>query len=166
VLIVVAIVLIVPCGLTVVGALLLPAVARATRNAKVTGCQNNLSQLWRLQASYAARFGGPQKKMPTERGEKFWLKLSQSDPPLVDQARADLFQCPLEPSGGWETCDYRGPRADVNQRGYSDTYPVGADKEGNHGNGEVLSILLKSGQVKSVLPNEPLRQEAEKWTCP
>jgi len=158
--IVVGVVLIVPC----LAALLLPAIARAIRNAKVTSCANNMAQLWKMQSNYMVTHGGSQKSLPRERGEKFWLKLSETDPPLVDRNLGEIYQCPMEGATGWGTCDYRGPSSTVNL--YGDGDPVGADKERNHGSGEGGNVLRKSGDVQSVGSTDPLWKLAEKKTMP
>ena len=140
----------------ILAALLLPAIARAIRNAKVTGCLNNLKQLWTMQTNYMVQFGGRRKIYPTESGGAFWIKLHNTTPPLIDSTVLDIYVCSLSgnvPDG--ITTDYRGPSANVNKAGDGD--PVGADKETNHEQGGVKeggNVLRKSGDVVTVGPND------------
>lgn len=152
------------CGVGILAALLLPAIARATRNAKATSCVNNLAQLWKMEHNYMVMFGGETKSMPSETGGQFWLKLTTTTPPLVDSSM-NFFECPLSPnlrSAG--TTDYRGPADNVNE--YSDGDPVGADKEGNHGPGEGGNVLRKSGDVLTVHEMDPMWSAAGSKTRP
>jgi len=146
----------------VVAALLLPAVTKATERAKITSCANNLSQLWKLQWVYASQFGGPQKKMPSEVGSAFWLALTKTKPPLIDETESDIFMCPLSkmpPRPG--ATSYRGPRVDVSKLADSD--PVGCCEPGCHPNG-TINVILKSGDVVETSPGEELYERAIKGT--
>lgn len=165
VLIVAVVVLVLFCGTGVLAALLLPAIARATRNAKVTSCVNNQSQLWKMQINYMVQFGGREKRMPEETGGSFWLKLSQTDPPLIDVTLREIYECPLKGSPNSPgTTDYRGPNGNVNR--FNDGDPVGADKIGNHGSGEGGNVLRKSGDVQTVSESDPLWSTAAVKTVP
>jgi hypothetical protein len=145
----------------VLAALLLPAIARATRNAKATACCNNLSQLWKLQHHYMVSFGGTAKSMPRETGGAFWLKLSQ----LVDPSLAEIYGCPFKGMANAPgTTDYRGPAGNGNT--CADGDPVGADKINNHGPGEGGSVLRKSGDVMTVQESDPLWTIARTKTSP
>ena len=140
-------------GIVVIGvlaALLLPAVARATRQARVTMCANNLATLWNMQNVYRAQFGGRMKSMPEQTGSEFWLHLERTQPPLVDVTERDVFHCPLRDEHG--ECDYLGPAHPVARIGGSD--PVGADKPGNHGPREGGNVLRKSGDVVQLEPRD------------
>jgi prepilin-type N-terminal cleavage/methylation domain-containing protein len=53
----------------ILAALLLPAITRAIRRARVTSCANNLRQLWTLQTTYMSQFGGRMKNMPSVEGQ-------------------------------------------------------------------------------------------------
>lgn len=139
-------------------AILLPAISRALRNAKITGCVNNLSQLWKMQNNYMAQFGGTNKSMPTETGGEFWLKLQRTHPPLIDTTLSDIFFCPAKASPtGHGTTDYMGPSVFVDT--YTEGQPVGADRSGNHIEGGG-NVLRKSGDVGSVAESDPLWQQA------
>src|SRR2546428_11543446 len=50
----------------ILAALLLPAIAKAIRQARVTACTNNLSQLWKMQTVFMAQLA--EKQMPTDTG--------------------------------------------------------------------------------------------------
>ena len=153
------------CGIGILAALLLPAIARATRNAKITGCVNNLSQLWKMQHNYMVMFGGTERAMPSETGGQFWMKLTMTTPPIVDATLADVYNCPIKasPPGAGRT-DYRGPSGNVNE--YADGDAVGADKDGNHGPNEGGNVLRKSGDVQNVSANDPMWTHAERKTTP
>ena len=139
----------------ILAALLLPAIARAIRNAKVTGCVNNLAQLWKMQHNYMVQFGGSAKAMPAETGGQFWLKLTTITPPLIDATLKDIYACQVkaQPPGSGAT-DYRGPGGNVNV--YADGDAVGADKQGNHGATEGGNVLRKSGDVQTVSESDPM----------
>jgi hypothetical protein len=134
----------------VLAALLLPAIARATRQANVTMCANNLSQLWKMQQVYMTQFGGRMKSMPVETGSQFWLYLERTAPPIVDPTEHEIFHCPLRSDHG--ECDYLGPAYSVNRLGDGD--PVGADKPGNHGPRAGGNFLRKSGDVIELEPRD------------
>ena len=127
--------------LGILAALLMPAIARATERAKVTACANNLRSLWMLQQTYASQFGGREKDYPAETGSAFWLKLSETTPPLVDPTERDVFLCPCKEGGN--RCDYQGPRQSVKSLKPGDA--VGADQAGNHKQGG--NVLRKDGSV-------------------
>ncbi|GEM_PF-1229793 len=133
--------------------------------AETVACANNLSQLWKMQGNYMVQFGGPQKKMPVETGDAFWLKLSNMNPPLIDASLRDIYQCPVENvDDGPGTCDYRGPASDVNGADVGDGDPVGADVDGNHGVGKGGSVLRKAGDVQTCGAEDALWQSAAKKT--
>ncbi len=137
-------------GIFVIGilaALLLPAISRAVYRAKVTSCANNLSQLWKMQHVYASQFGGPMRSMPDRTGEEFWLELTRTNPPLIDETVMDIYQCPVR--GAHDACDYRGPA--VNVRRLDDGDAVGADKPANHG-GKGGNVVRKGGDVVELEP--------------
>ncbi len=129
--------------LGILAALLLPAVAKATRAARQAACANNLRTLWTLQTNYMSTFGGKTKQMPSETGEDFWLKLTQTVPPLIDLTEMETLQCPISESPGM--CDYQGPALPVSRISAGDA--VGGDKIGNHGEEEGGNVLRKSGDV-------------------
>ncbi len=149
----------------ILAALLLPAIARAIRNAKVTGCLNNLSQLWKMEHNYMVQFGGSGKCLPSETGGQFWTKLSTVTPPLIDNSLKDIYACPVKsqpPATG--STDYRGPSGNVNL--YADGEAVGADKAGQHGEGEGGNVLRKSGDVQTVSSADPLWIGADQNVAP
>ena len=132
----------------ILAALLLPAIARAIRNAKVTGCCNNLAQLWKMQNNYMVQYGGAQKRMPVQTAKNFWLKLSQPPTVLIDATLQEIYSCPLATPAAAGDTNYAGPATDVN--GFGDGDPVGRDIVGNHGSGEGGNVLRKSGDVQTV----------------
>jgi prepilin-type N-terminal cleavage/methylation domain-containing protein len=132
----------------ILAALLLPAIAKAIRRARVTSCANNLSQLWKMQNIYMSRFGGRMKIMATETTEKFWLKLSENNINLIDTTMTDIYSCPVERDPvGVGSCMYQGPTTSVNT--LKDGDAVGADVKTNHSNDmqEGGNVLRKSGDV-------------------
>ena len=135
--------------LGILAALLMPAVARATRAAKTTACANNLKQLWMLEVTYASTFGGKFKKMPDKTGAEFWLELTRTVPPIVDPQMMDVYQCSFVETHA--KCDYLGPAFPLPQLSEADA--VGADKPENHG-GEEVNVLRKAGDVTQVSTQE------------
>lgn len=136
----------------ILAALLLPAITRAIRRARVTSCANNLRQLWTLQTTYMSQFGGRMKAMPSLEGVAFWQALTTTTPPLIDQSEMEVFLCPVKGEPQIGEIDYYGPGKSVNRLNGGD--PVGCDdpdnhREGNSTNGNDASgnVLRKSGDV-------------------
>src|SRR5437867_3717862 len=115
----------------ILAALLLPAIAKAIRQARVTACTNNLSQLWKMQTVFMAR--SSKKQMPADTGSAFWRALTTGQPPLVDATVNDIFLCPVKGDSVSGECDYGGPARKVNL--LADGEPVGADLLENHREG-------------------------------
>lgn len=136
----------------ILAALLLPAVARAIDNSKLTKCQNNLSQLWKMQYNYASQFGGADRLFPMETGQAFWTKLAQTSPPLIDATLQAIFACPLEGSLNVPlTTDFRGPATNINvTSNFADGDPIASDRSTNHGTNVGGNVLRKSGDVVAV----------------
>ena len=117
----------------ILAALLMPAIIRALREARIAACKNNMKELWNMQAIYMSRYGGTSALLPTQTGDDFWLVLSSLAGPkveLISENSLDLFICPL--SGNSPTvpglsghCDYRGPESSA--AFYGDGEVVGAD---------------------------------------
>ncbi|MBV8882254.1 MAG: type II secretion system protein [Planctomycetaceae bacterium] len=135
----------------ILAALLLPAITRAIRRARVTSCANNLRQMWTLQTTYMSQFGGRMKAMPSLEGVAFWQALTTTTPPLVDSTEMEVFLCPVLGELRLGEIDYFGPGKSVNRLSGGD--PVGCDdpenhKEGNSaGNDASGNVLRKSGDV-------------------
>ena len=131
-------------------ALLLPAIAKAIREARVRTCGSNLRQLYSMLHIYASKNKG---FWPNEQGEAFWLKFQTTTPPLIDPSMADLYFCPmLGEIRGVGATDYRGPRGRVVDLGDGD--PLGADKPGNHGRDEGGNVIRLSGDVQPYALND------------
>jgi hypothetical protein len=138
------------------------AVDRAILAAKNAGCKNNLRQLWTLQYTYRSQFGGPSKAMPTATGPAFWLTLLKTKPPLLDETELECLVCPLSgktPKAGFTT--YRGPAKPVALLGEDDA--VGCCEPGHHPDG-TISVLMKSGDVVTVGPGDPVYKRALETT--
>lgn len=136
----------------ILAALLLPAIARAIRNSKITKCGNNLSQLWKMQYNYRIQYGGSDKLFPVDTGPTFWTKLSQFPTIMVDPSLKDIFACPLEGNpNALNTTDYRGPNSNINvDANWGSGDPVGSDRNINHGAQEGGNVLRMSGDVLTV----------------
>lgn len=128
--------------LVLLAALLLPAVTKSISRGQAASCANNLRQLWTLQQSYTMQFGGPERRLPEETGAAFWLKLTQTHPPLLDETEREVFLCPVKGVSG-NPCDYLGPARPASQLQPGD--PVGADHPGYHPDGG--NVLMKDGRV-------------------
>ena len=141
----------------ILAALLLPQIARAIHNARVTACASNLRSLWASQLNWAAQNGGAAKTMPTATGAAFWLKLQEGQRPIV--SRYEVFFCPLagEEAGPGRT-SFLGPAANVNK--VADGDPVGACRhEGNGGN-----VLTKMGDVQYFPEEDPIWLDVDRKT--
>jgi prepilin-type N-terminal cleavage/methylation domain-containing protein len=125
----------------VLAALLLPAIARAIRRARITNCANNLSQLWKMQNVYMSQHGGRMKLMATEQGAKFWEKLKEVS--LIDTTLYDIFICPANADGTADIA-YMGPNQNVNRARDGDA--VGADNT-THETDDSRNVLRKSSDV-------------------
>jgi hypothetical protein len=122
---------------------------------RVTACQNNLSQIYKLGAVYSSSHGG---RWPAGKGEKLWLSFRHSSPPLIEEGHALLLACPvLNEDCGLEETHYRGPALPFGELGVAD--PLGADKVGNHGVKDGGNLLLKDGGVQTVDLN------SLEWEC-
>ncbi|MHC4606739.1 MAG: hypothetical protein ACYTAF_07355 [Planctomycetota bacterium] len=132
-------------------ALLTSAFLGGRRLDREISCVGIMAQLWKMQQNYAVVYGGPGKSYPTATGPDFWLALTRTDPPLIDDTLRDLFTCPVrgKPAGKGRT-HYRGPASDVNR--YPDGDPVGADYADNHSEdgSEGGNVLRKSGDIQTV----------------
>ena len=144
----------------IVAALLLPPI-HGTSCSRVTFCSSNLKSLWGSQLNYGNQYGRPNGIMPTETGSAFWLKLQKSPKPLID--RYEPFFCPLvsEEVGPGRT-SYRGPALPLSDHPELD--PVGADKEGNHGEGEGGNVITRLGDIRSVEEDDVLWIRAKTTT--
>ncbi|HXX92367.1 MAG TPA: type II secretion system protein [Planctomycetota bacterium] len=133
----------------ILAALLLPAISKAIRRARVTSCANNLSQLWKMQNVYMSQFGGRMKSMSTLTGTQFWDALTKTQPPLIDTTMQEIFLCPVKGDSPVGEYDYNGPAKKVNSLADGDM--VGSDDRDSHKEGASDegsgNILRKSGDV-------------------
>ena len=142
----------------ILAALLLPAITRAIRRARVTSCANNLRQLWTLQTTYMSQFGGRMKAMPSVDGAGFWSALSTTTPPLVDSTEMEIFLCPVREEPAIGEVQYYGPGKSVSKLSGGD--PVGCDDPDNHTEGNSSgsdasgNVLRKSGDVLELTGND------------
>ncbi len=149
----------------ILASLLLPAVARALKQAKKTNCAANIRSLWQSMYNYMNQYGGSNKLMPVETGGNFWLKLTRTPKALVD--KMEIYFCPVagnEPAP--DVTDFRGPSGNVNK--FDEKDPVGADKnqpENNHGANEGGNVLLKLGSVQEYQESDPVWIEANSKTA-
>jgi len=143
----------------ILAALLLPAITRAIRRARVTSCANNLRQMWTLQTTYMSQFGGRMKAMPSSEGVLFWQALTTTTPPLIDPTEMEVLLCPVKGEPTIGEVDYYGPGKSVNRLSGGDV--VGCDdpenhKEGNSNGANDASgnVLRKSGDVLELTGND------------
>lgn len=119
----------------ILASLILPAWLRVRRNDRIRACSANLSALWKASKDGAA---AP--------GPAFWKASTPA-----------LLLCPVKGGAAAEGGDYRGPAATIVSYGEND--PVGADRPANHSHGgpsEGGNVLLKSGAVQTVIPDDEL----------
>jgi hypothetical protein len=127
---------------------------KALTRAKVTMCANNLRQLWTLETFYMSKFGGRMKALPSATGSAFWLALTKTEPPIINETALDVLVCPFsgqKPRNGFTT--YRGPIVSANRLAGGDV--VGCCEAGHHPDG-TINVLKKSGDVVAVGPSDPL----------
>ena len=149
-------------GAGVAAALILPATTKAMGRARTVSCADNLSQLWEMQNIYMFQYGGRLKEMPSETGSAFWLALTKTSVPIIDESNYDLYICPVTggpPRRGFTS--YRGPTSDVNT--LDDGAIIGCCEPGNHPDGSI-NVLRKSGDVVEVRPGDPLFIQALQHT--
>jgi hypothetical protein len=106
-------------------------------------CEIYLKQIWALANTYRQEFGGPEKRFPAETGKAFWLKLTETAPPLVPGEELEVLMCPdseESPRAGFTT--YLGPSKDANTLGAEDV--IGCCRQ-EHPDGFVF--LLKNGKT-------------------
>jgi hypothetical protein len=132
------------CGIVVIALFCPFPFERGIRNAQQLACENNLMQLWTLAHVYAQQFGGEQGRFPEETGKAFWLKLTETKPPLLAGDELEVLICPDSeeiPRLGFTT--YRGPGRDVNTMSGKDV--VGCCGHVEHPDGSVF--LRKDGSI-------------------
>ena len=130
---------------------------------KLNECMDNLSELWKLCIVYRVRFGGKERSMQTETGADFWLKLTQTSPPLIGPDQLTFLICPAsgeQPRKGHTT--YRGPNVDANILGDND--PIGCCDPRHHPGG-AIQVLFKNSAVRPLNPTHELYKKALRMTA-
>ena len=138
-------------------ALLLPAIAAAIKNAKITNCSNNLNQLAKAMYNYSISKAKTEGSFPTGAsytGKNFWLEL-QVQKEVED---VKLFSCPV---GGITAAiaDSHYSGATANSNTYKSNDALGADNRaldyhGHTGDASVAyNWVAKSGDVHK-LPSD------------
>ena len=141
--------------ISILAGLLLPVLSGATDETRKTACASNLSQLYKLAVSYSVSHQG---RWPSAKGEELWTSFRTMNPPLLGGEHVKLLFCPCKeepdrPDGS----DYRGPTGPVTR--IKAWEPVGADRPGNHGEGDGGNVLRMDGGVQRCGPDEVLWQD-------
>lgn len=137
----------------ILAGLLLPVIGHALFRAKVTTCQSNLGQLYKLGTVYASSHKG---NWPSAKGEDLWLSLRRRVPPLIEAEHAAILHCKVTMDDGElgpDDTNYRGPLVSFGKLGAVD--PLGADKAGNHGEPYGGNVLYKDGRVDELPLDDP-----------
>ena len=136
-----------------------PRFAKALKAAKETSCANNLRQLWAMQMNYSVVFGGRTKQMPPSTGADFWLALSKTEPPMIEEEVYDIYVCPFsgeKPRAGFTS--YRGPAKKVGEIPGAGVVGCCVHADGS------ANVLYKSGDVKTLGPDDPATKAAIEGT--
>jgi hypothetical protein len=140
---------------SIVATLALPAWLRARRNDRIRACASHLRDLDRLRRELESS-RDPNSKPPGTGGD-LWKALAVGN--------ASLLACPVKRGAPVDGVDYRGPAGDIAP--LADGDPIGADRPLNHSGSEPSeggNVLLKSGEVQTVFPFDPLWEQAGKQT--
>ena len=140
-------------------ALLLPAIAAAIKNAKITSDGSQLSQLAKSMYNYSITKVEPEGSFPQDLGGNFWKTLYPKE--VADHK---VFWCPVAASNTVVgATDYMGP--DTNSNLLSASEAMGADDHPNkdlHGHTSDPDVaynwVSKSGDVHKTPKSSP------KWT--
>lgn len=128
----------------ILSSLIVPAILNGLHEAKVTACAHNQRQLYQLGTVYSSSHKG---NWPSARGEELWLSLHRMVPPLIETDQLEVLACPvLGVELGPDETHFRGPAAPMGKLAATD--PLGADKEGNHGDQHGGNVLLRDGSVQ------------------
>jgi hypothetical protein len=103
------------------------------------------------------------KKMPDDTGSDFWLALTKTMPPILEEKDLALLVCPLskvKPRAGFT--NYRGPAKKITDLKAGD--PVGCCEPGSHPGGRI-SVLTKDGERHLVGPDDLLYKKALETTA-
>ena len=107
-------------------ALLLPAIASAIKNAKITNCANNLSQMTKSMYNYSVTKMESEGSFPGEKGVQFWDQLRSKGGKMGEIEDPKVFNCPLGQFDAMRT-HYGGPKSNVNA--FSAGSAIGCDLE-------------------------------------
>jgi prepilin-type N-terminal cleavage/methylation domain-containing protein len=131
--------------IAVMAALLVPGVMAIIRNANVTKCKNNLSQLYTFVGTYRSEFGGPDYLYPDATGQNFWQKICSAYDTLSkgDEVRS-VWTCPVAGGSG---LNYNGPVDQVYDGSPTNTI-LGMDLIDNHGGNEGCIITIAKSLVE------------------
>ena len=141
-------------------ALLLPAIASAIKNAKITSCSSNMSQLTKAMYNYSITKMENEGSFPQDLGGNFWEVLYTMNE--VEEPKA--LWCPVAGSNlvAGDT-DFMGPDTNVNLLGGHEA--IGADDHPNkdlHGHAGDPDVgycwVAKTGDVHKTPKSSP------KWT--
>jgi prepilin-type N-terminal cleavage/methylation domain-containing protein len=122
-------------------ALLLPAIAAAIKNSKITQCENNLSQLVKAMYNYTITKTPVEGSFPSGssyEGMLFWLILFTTKE--IEEKR--VFDCTVAPTGELPPtkCYYKGPNTNANA--LKSNAAIGADDwaKDSHGHSQDPSV--------------------------
>jgi len=144
-------------------ALLLPAIAAAIKNSKITQCENNLSQLVKAMYNYTITKVPVEGSFPSGSsylGEKFWLILYTTKE--VDDPK--LFDCTVAPTGQQppSSCLYQGPNSNANAFKASDA--IGADDRTTDCHGHSADISVAYNWVAKSGDAHKAPHDSSQWT--
>lgn len=138
-------------------ALLLPAIAAAIKNAKITSCGSNLSQVTKAMYNYSITKMESEGSFPANLGGSFWKLLYTFD----EVADYKAIRCSM--GTGTTTVgdtDFMGPNSNANILKGSD--PIGAEDHQTkdlHGHSSDVGVaynwVAKTGDVHKVPKNNP-----------
>src|SRR5207244_1810894 len=123
------------------GAVLLPAITRATEESKLSSCRTQSSSVYFAVLNYHEE----KKKYPDKTGMEVFKQLKEGGS-LVEEP-----VCPI--SGG----GYRGPAKDVNALADGDV--IFSDEPTNHKDGSI-NVLRRNGTMATLKPNDPEYKKA------
>jgi len=127
------------------GAVLLPAISRASEDSKLSVCRTQSSSVYFAVLNYHEE----KKKYPDKTGAEFFKQLKEG---------GSLGEEPMCPIGGGA---YRGPAKDVNAMADGDV--IFCDEPTNHPDGSI-NVLRRNGTMATLKPNDPEYKKALETT--